>query len=112
MRRKSKWIGPFNLSTTLQAEGAPRIDGCSCTVVEVDNETGAEVHQSHAKGYAIRYRGREAIVVAVRCKYPSVPLPPKLWLRVKWLRLLWTLHGRPEIAPMGVNYGEDLMRDA
>ena len=93
--RRGKWLGPLHLTTCQQAFGAPRVDGCCSTVKEIDNDTGAVVGMSYARGYAIRYRGREAIVVGVRSEHPRCPIPPRAWLRLKRYYLLWVLRGRP-----------------
>lgn len=100
MRRRAKWIGRLHLTTTRQAFGAPRIDGCGSTVVEVD-DAGETVSMSYASGYAIRVWGREAIVIGVRTRHARCPRPPGMWLRMKIRHLRWVLNGRPPIQPVG-----------
>lgn len=93
-RRRGKGIGPILLTTYKQSDSAPRVSGCGSPVQEVDGETGAVVKTSHAKGYAIRYRGGEAVVIAVRCQYAAVPRSLGMWLRGKRRHLLWVLRLR------------------
>ena len=101
--RRGKWIGPLHLTTCTQAFEAPRVDGCCCRVEERDSETHDVVKTSWARGYAIRVRDREAIVIAVRAKHAGCPRAPLVWLRMKRAHLLWVLRGRPVIAPMGTD---------
>lgn len=101
--RRSKWIGPLHLTTRLSFEEERRVEGCGCVVSEVDDATGETIGTSYAKGYSIRYRGREAVVVAWRSKYAGCPMSPGLWLRLKRHHLMWVLRGRPAPVPQGVS---------
>ncbi len=91
------------LTTTSTAFGAPRVDGSCCRIEERDDKTGEVVSTSWARGYAIRYRDRECIVIARRAKHPGCPLPPRVWLRMKRAHLLWVLRGRPTHTPEGIS---------
>jgi len=102
--RRSKWIGRLHLTTTRQAESAPRVDGCCCVVEERDDVTGETISKSFAKGYAIRYgRGSEAVVIAWRSQWAGCPVPPRTWLRMKRYHVLWMLKGRPNLTA-GTSY--------